>query len=317
MATVPVLVQRGSDGQRLRATGRRPPIVRTTQMEAAVTEDAVPIQNDFPTYEKEKRLWHSSAARPRRPREQRRAACPQSLAEHQRSLRRRLVPPFWREKESRGVRLADVSSLLFRERGSLDLRAGWYSQGRRQVRGRLPRRALLPRVFRMARLEKLTSRGLRRLLDGGVTSAVVPFGSVEAHGGHLPLGCDALLADIVGAEVALRINAIVAPTVRVGHAAEHIAETGTVTITHETLTQVAVQVGQSLFSHGFRRVILVPTHGGNQLALRDAVDRLDGSLDGGVACAPQGDVVPDPGKNSGSWLTSVMLAVAPDQVVSR
>jgi hypothetical protein len=36
-------------------TGRRPLIVRTTQMEAAVTEDTVPIQNDFPTYEKEKR----------------------------------------------------------------------------------------------------------------------------------------------------------------------------------------------------------------------------------------------------------------------
>ena len=166
----------------------------------------------------------------------------------------------------------------------------------------------------MARLEELTSRELRRLLDGGVTSVVVPFGSVEAHGGHLPLGCDALLADIVGAEVALRINAILAPTVRVGYAAEHMAETGTVTIAHETLTQVAVQVGQSLFSHGFRRLILVSTHGGNQLALRAAADRLDGSLDGGVACAPQGDVGPDPGKHSGRWLTSVMLAVAPDQV---
>jgi hypothetical protein len=49
------LVQRGSDGQRLLATGRRPLIVRTTQMEAAITEDTVPIQNDFPTYEKEER----------------------------------------------------------------------------------------------------------------------------------------------------------------------------------------------------------------------------------------------------------------------
>ena len=49
------VVQRVSDGQRLLATGRRPLIVRTTQMEAAVTEDTVPIQNDFPTYEKEKR----------------------------------------------------------------------------------------------------------------------------------------------------------------------------------------------------------------------------------------------------------------------
>jgi creatinine amidohydrolase len=168
----------------------------------------------------------------------------------------------------------------------------------------------------MTGLEELTSRELRRLIDGGVTSAVVPFGSVEAHGGHLPLGCDALLADIVAAEVALRIDAIVAPTVRVGYAADHVAETGTVTIAHETLTQVAVQIGQSLFSHGFRRLILVSTHGGNQPALQAAVDRLDGSLDGGVACAPQGDLGPNPGKHSGRWLTSVMLAVAPDRVAA-
>jgi hypothetical protein len=47
------VVQRGSDGQRLLVTGRRPRIVRTTQMEAAVTEDTVPSQNDFSTYEKE------------------------------------------------------------------------------------------------------------------------------------------------------------------------------------------------------------------------------------------------------------------------
>lgn len=50
-----LVVRRGSDGQRLLVTGRRPLVVRTAQMEAAVWEDAVPIQNDFPTHEKEKR----------------------------------------------------------------------------------------------------------------------------------------------------------------------------------------------------------------------------------------------------------------------
>ena len=54
-AALSEFVQRGSDGQRPLATGRRPLIVRTTQMEAAVTGDTVPIRNDFPTYEKEKR----------------------------------------------------------------------------------------------------------------------------------------------------------------------------------------------------------------------------------------------------------------------
>jgi creatinine amidohydrolase/Fe(II)-dependent formamide hydrolase-like protein len=39
-------------------------------------------------------------------------------------------------------------------------------------------------------------------------------------------------------------------------------------IAPETLTQVAVQIGQILFSHGLRRLILVSAHGGNQPALR-------------------------------------------------
>src|SRR3954468_12132150 len=163
----------------------------------------------------------------------------------------------------------------------------------------------------MARLEELTSFELKRLLERGITCAVVPFGSVEAHGGHLPLGSDALLADVVGAEVAARLNAVVAPTVRVGYAAQHMTRTGTMTIADETLREVAFQIGQSLITHGFRRIILVSTHGANQPALEAAADRLNATRDDVVACAPQGDPGPDPGQHSGRWLTSVMLAVEP------
>ncbi|MGB9183505.1 MAG: creatininase family protein, partial [Solirubrobacteraceae bacterium] len=103
----------------------------------------------------------------------------------------------------------------------------------------------------MARLEELTSYELARLLESGVTAAVVPFGSVESHGGHLPLGSDALLADVVGAEVAARLNAVVAPSVRVGFATQHMAGLGTLTIADDTLREMAFEIGQSLFSHGF------------------------------------------------------------------
>ena len=48
------IVRRGSDGQRPLVIDRRPLIVRTTQMEAGVTEHAVPIQNDFHARENEK-----------------------------------------------------------------------------------------------------------------------------------------------------------------------------------------------------------------------------------------------------------------------
>jgi hypothetical protein len=41
-------------------------------------------------------------------------------------------------------------------------------------------------------LERLTARQLQQLIEGGISTAVVPFGSVEHHGGYLPLAADAI-----------------------------------------------------------------------------------------------------------------------------
>jgi creatinine amidohydrolase len=166
----------------------------------------------------------------------------------------------------------------------------------------------------MYELEALTSPTLRRLLDRGVTTVVVPFGSVEQHGAHLPLGSDAWLADLVGREVAARVDAVLAPTVRVGYAEPHMHFAGTLTLRPATLSDVAFDIGASLAKHGFRTIALVSTHGGNTAPLGAAVARLSGTLDGAVACAPSGDVGPDAGSHSGEWLTSVMLALRPELV---
>ena len=65
-------------------------------------------------------------------------------------------------------------------------------------------------------LERLTAAAVRQLLGEGSRTVVLPFGSIEHQGGHLPLGTDAMLADAVGAEVAGRLGAILAPTQRIG-----------------------------------------------------------------------------------------------------
>lgn len=164
----------------------------------------------------------------------------------------------------------------------------------------------------MYELETLTAAGLRRLLDRGVTTVVVPFGSVEYQGDHLPLGADALLADAVGREVAAGVDGVLAPTVRVGAAQQHMHLPGTLHVNPATLAHVAVEIGDSLGRHGFRMVAFVSTHGGNAAPLRMAVARL-----GPWACAPEGDVGPNPGSHAGEWLTSVMLALRPDLVHSE
>jgi creatinine amidohydrolase len=163
-------------------------------------------------------------------------------------------------------------------------------------------------------LETLSAPALSRLIDRGGSVVVVPFGSIEHQAEHLPIGADAIVADAVGREVARRLGAVLARTVRIGCAEQHRQLTGTITLRTSTLTHVAVDLGESLARQGFMVIVLLSTHGGNRAALDTAVARLETSLDGPLVCAPRGDVGPRPGAHSGAWLTSVMLALRPDLV---
>lgn len=164
------------------------------------------------------------------------------------------------------------------------------------------------------RLESLNGVALRELIDGGVVTVIVPFGSIEHHSEHLPVGADSVVADAVGREVAERLDAVLAPTLAVGCAEGHEGLLGTLTLRAETLTAVAVELAQSLVGQGFRVVVLLSTHGGNRGALDAATAALGRSLLSALVCAPRGDVGPSPGRHSGAWLTSVMLALRPDLV---
>src|SRR3954469_3721443 len=123
-------------------------------------------------------------------------------------------------------------------------------------------------------LEELTAPALGRLLGAGVSTAVVPFGSIEHHGAHLAVGADSVLADAVGREVARELDAVLVATVRVGDAEQHAQLSGTTTLRADTLADVAVELSESLIRHGFRLIVLVSTHGGNRVALDTAVARL-------------------------------------------
>lgn len=160
----------------------------------------------------------------------------------------------------------------------------------------------------MPELELLTAPALRRLLKDGSDIVVVPFGSIEDQNGHLPLGADSLLADLVGGEVAARLDAVLAPTVRAG------AADGTLSVEAATLTDTAVALAESLATAGFRLIVLLPIHGGNAEPLNVAVARFNRRTGPARACAPRGDVGPDPGSHSGKWLTSVLLAFRPEVV---
>jgi creatinine amidohydrolase len=92
---------------------------------------------------------------------------------------------------------------------------------------------------------------------------MVPIGATEQHGHHTPLLVDTAWASDVSEAVAKQENVLVAPPMHFGWSLHHLSYPGGITLRPETLTAVAVDVGESLISHGFRKIIFV---NGNRIA---------------------------------------------------
>ena len=112
---------------------------------------------------------------------------------------------------------------------------------------------------------------------------ILPVGSTEQHGPHLPVQVDALLATEVSLGAASRFNppekAVVAPTVWCGLAEHHMDLGGTFTLDHSTYHALIRCLCRSIQRHGFRRICVVNGHGGNIHALHVIAAELKQELD--------------------------------------
>ncbi|RBY96970.1 mycofactocin biosynthesis peptidyl-dipeptidase MftE [Blastococcus sp. TF02-8] len=140
---------------------------------------------------------------------------------------------------------------------------------------------------------------------------VVPLGSVEQHGPHLPLATDIRTAETVArAAVDGLDGALLGPAVAYGASGEHEGFPGTVSIGTEALTTLLVELGRSAGLWA-GRLLVVNGHGGNLDALRAAVPllRAEGRDAAWWPCAvPGGDA------HAGRTETSLMLHVEPGVV---
>jgi mycofactocin precursor peptide peptidase len=137
---------------------------------------------------------------------------------------------------------------------------------------------------------------------------LVPLGSVEQHGHHLPLATDTAVAGAVAEAATGRLDgALLAPALAYGASGEHEGFPGTVSIGTEALTGLLVEYGRSACRWA-GRVLLVNGHGGNldALAAAGAVLRAEGR---DVAWFPCG--FPDADAHAGRTETSLMLHVEP------
>lgn len=142
---------------------------------------------------------------------------------------------------------------------------------------------------------------------------LVPVGSVEQHGPHLPMDTDTVIAEAVAHRVAELLDdphVLVAPAVAYGSSGEHQAFPGTASVGTDVLRLVVVELVRSMRTWA-SRVVLVNGHGGNVDALAAAVTQLrdEGHDVAWLACATE---VVD--LHAGRTETSLMLHLRPSSV---
>ncbi|MER6942303.1 mycofactocin biosynthesis peptidyl-dipeptidase MftE [Nocardioides sp. NPDC127514] len=154
----------------------------------------------------------------------------------------------------------------------------------------------------------LVDRPWPEIVPGG--TILVPVGSTEQHGPHLPLDVDTVIATAVADELAPLIGASVAPAVPIGASGEHQSFPGTISIGTEALTSLLVELGRSLTTWA-SRIVFVNGHGGNLDGLKAAVRilRAEGRDVAWVPCQ-----VPYADPHAGLTETSLMLHLAPERV---
>ena len=104
---------------------------------------------------------------------------------------------------------------------------------------------------------------------------IMPVTSIEEHGHQGPLGTDFFNGLERAKLVAQKTDVLVAPILFPGNSPYHMGFAGTITLPAETIQLVFFQAAQSLIAHGFKRVLLLNSHGGNLAISRYVVDRIN------------------------------------------
>lgn len=108
------------------------------------------------------------------------------------------------------------------------------------------------------------------------STIIWPFGAVEQHGPHLPLGTDSLFVDAILNEVMQLMPEEIPlkriPTQYIGFSPEHLGFSGTLSLSSQILTLMIKEVGKQLSEIGFKRLILLNAHGG-QISLLNTASR--------------------------------------------
>ncbi|MFO8081616.1 MAG: creatininase family protein [Armatimonadota bacterium] len=166
----------------------------------------------------------------------------------------------------------------------------------------------------------------KEIADADPSMAIIPVGSLEQHGEHLPVGTDWIRADDMGRRLAEALAedlgpCYLLPALPYANSQEHMDMAGTITLRPSTLALVIEDIVLSLRHHGIRRIVILTTHGGNWIlkpTIRDLnfrypdlrVIHADGPLQS------RGEDMPRE-LHAGRGETSAILAIRPELVKGR
>jgi creatinine amidohydrolase len=154
--------------------------------------------------------------------------------------------------------------------------------------------------------------------------ALIPVGSTEQHGPHLPTKTDAFIAEQLCRKVSESAPEIsfFMPSVNYGYNEHHLDFPATIDIDYETMIRLVIDIGKSLGHHGFEKLVIVNGHGSNVAPMEIAARRITietkhslcASLDY-LAIAPEVfDLLEGEDAHAGEVETSLMLYLDPESV---
>ncbi|MDA7946178.1 MAG: creatininase family protein [Hyphomicrobiaceae bacterium] len=159
---------------------------------------------------------------------------------------------------------------------------------------------------------------------------LLPVGSIEQHGPHLPVETDSRLAEEVCVRAADLMSesypVVVAPTVWCGMSEHHMGFVGTISVTFATFSGILRNVCETIQRHGFTKLMIVNGHGGNIAGLQVLVGELTRELKHPVKaltyCALKNCAEAYAGiledqenlRHAGEAETSMMLVLTPDRI---
>ena len=128
-------------------------------------------------------------------------------------------------------------------------------------------------------ISELTSREVAEAIARNPV-AVIPFGSIEQHGPHLPNGTDTIAAEVVAAALATELDALYVPFGPYGVTPIHAGHPGTINLRRTTFEALLTDICNELIEMGVDRLVFVNWHEGNIASMDGVATEIQNAHDG-------------------------------------